>query len=286
MSDDDVVFSRRPTGQERVIDNAANFGQKVIGTYANLFKKGKTAFANYRQKSKLAKAARIAPPLPTLNQSVFSEVSNPSVGSNAVLSNVSMPSVGSNPSSAVGSNPSTVFSNVSMPSVASKLSDVTSVVSDSSNLSNSSDKPDSIFRRLFRSGNTRNPAPAMAPPQPIPTQTTYKEKYDAFMQKIKNSSGMLYYIIGIIVSFIFIIVGSVLMNKQKSRSGYSDTSTTTVCETGNCYATTDGDGQIILTDADMDPNMNDRSSYMTGMILLLFGIACACLTLILYFRKK
>ena len=97
---------------------------------------------------------------------------------------------------------------------------------------------------------------------------------------------MIYYIVGIIVSFIFIIVGSVLMNKQKSRYGYNETTMTTVCETGNCYATTDGDGQIILSDADTDPNMNDRSSYMTGMILLLFGIACACLTLILYFRKK
>jgi hypothetical protein len=144
-----------------------------------------------------------------------------------------------------------------------------------------------FIRNLFKRGDTRgDTAPvnytafAFAPPQ------SYKERYDAFMQKIKNSSGMIYYIVGIIVSFVFIIVGSVLMNKKKSSGEYYDNNTTTACETGNCYATTDGNGQIILTNADKDPNMNDQSSYMTGMILLLFGIACACLTLILYFRKK
>jgi hypothetical protein len=143
-----------------------------------------------------------------------------------------------------------------------------------------------FIRRLFQKGKT---APVIAAPvttapviyTAISAPKLYKERYEEFMHK---TSGMIYYIVGIIVSFVFIIVGSVLMNKMKSSGDYN--STTIACESGNCYATTDGDGQIILTDADKDPNMNDRSSYMTGMILLLFGIACACLTLILYFRKK
>lgn len=183
----------------------------------------------------------------------------------------------------------TVFSNMSNSTVISNMSSNAPIMSDA--------KKPNFIRNLFSRGNTANAlpqpklmAPAIALPQStLPIRQSYKEKYDEFMQKIKNSSGTIYYIVGIIVSFVFIIVGSVLMIKKNSRGEYNDTTyndTTTVCESGNCYATTDGDGQIILTDGDKDPNMNDHSSYMTGMILLLFGIACACLTLILYFRKK
>jgi hypothetical protein len=147
-----------------------------------------------------------------------------------------------------------------------------------SNPSGASTVPqDNFLRRLFRRGNT---APAVAPPQQEPVQTTtYKERYDAFLQKFKNWSGMLYYILGIIVSFIFIIVGSVLMSKKNS-SHYP------YCHSDNCYATTDGHGRFILSDATDDPYMNEHSSYLTGVVLLFFGIACACLTLVVYFRKK
>ena len=66
-------------------------------------------------------------------------------------------------------------------------------------------KQDNFLRRLFRRGNTRNIS-AVAPQrpttliQPIQQTTTYKEKYIAFIEKLKKSSSMIYYIVGIIVS--------------------------------------------------------------------------------------
>ncbi len=271
---ENVVFSRLPTAGETLFEGAKSFGKRVIDRYANAAKMGKEAIFNSK---KPITAPKIG--IPAINASAPATPNKP-----GMLNKLFSRFKSSSPTSEVFSDAPTMGL---VPSVTtdSVLSDTFIAKKPLTNANASTLKAFPVAKapavKVVKTTPIKAPiVNAQRLPMQNLTKFTHmdiKNKWTDLKQKLQNNRNYIYYILGFVVAIIFVVFGSILMTKKVQTANGS-------CESGDCYATADAYGNITLSQP--DPNMNDNSDRTKGLVMLLFGVACLCLVLVMYFRKQ